>query len=115
MAFTPVIITGVFENPDGTPSSGTLCATPSVPLSNGAIEQSDSPICGLLDDTGSLIAQSGGPFTLNATNDAGTLPQGEFYIFTLKLDGQPIVEFNSPLLTDVGDTVTFISLQESAV
>lgn len=114
MSFTLVTITGAFVNSDDSPASGTLCATLSASLSNDGIEQSQEPVCGLLDPTGSLIAQNGKPFTLCATDDAGTIPQGYFYIFTLNLDGQSVVEFNAPVL-NANNPITFVQLQDNAV
>ena len=111
--FTAVTITGTFENADDSPCSGKVFATPNVAMSNDGAEQSTFPICGVLDDTGSLVTRSGDPFVLNSTNDADTLPQEAFYTFTLKIDGQDIMEFDAFVPTTTPQT--FISLQENAV
>lgn len=111
MSFTAITITGTFENPDGSVASGTFCAKPSAVLSNGSVEQSAAPICGVLNDAGQLVAQSGQPFVVNATNDSGTTPEGEYYTFTLQLDGQALIEFAAPLLTGGGNTITFAALR----
>lgn len=112
MSFTAITITGTFENPDGSLSSGTFCATPSASLTNGSANATAAPVCGVLNDSGAIVAQSGQPFVINATNDAGTLPEGEYYTFTLQLDGQDLIEFNAPLPTVAGNTYTFAQLQD---
>lgn len=113
MSFTAVTISGQFNNPDGTPASGTFCATPSAMLSNTGVEQADSPICGVLSDTGALVAQSGAAFIIKSTEDSGTLPVGEYYTFTLSIDGQSIIEFNAPL--PVTTPITFAALRALAL
>lgn len=113
MSFTPVTITGQWQEADGSPSSGVLYATPSTVLTNDGEEQSADPIRGVLDETGSLVTWSGDPFIINATEDADTLPAEAFYTFTLKLYGQDMVEFNA--IVPATSPQTFNDLQENAV
>jgi hypothetical protein len=86
MSFTKIALEGSFQNPDGSPASGTLCAVPDSSLRNydGSLEESQG-----------LTA-----FVINATDDTGTVPVGAFYTFTLKLDGQDVIEFSSPVPSD---------------
>jgi hypothetical protein len=103
MSFTKIALEGSFQNPDGSPASGTLCAVPDSSLRNydGSLEEmSNQSICGVLDASGRIVSQGLTAFVINATDDTGTVPVGAFYTFTLKLDGQDVIEFSSPVPSD---------------
>ena len=100
MSFTQVAIEGQFLGADGSPASGTICVTPNSALINSdavVSEQGTQPICGVLDSQGRIVAQNGQALVVAATDDVGTWPIGSAYTFTLTLDGQSIIEFESPV------------------
>ena len=100
MSFTMIALQGKFTNPDGTPASGTICATPTAMLENfspGVEPQTAEPVCGLLDAEGRIVGQNYQAMEITATDDPNTTPIGASYIFGLKLDGQPFVEFTTPV------------------
>ena len=103
MSFTMIALQAKFTNADGSPASGTVCATPNSHLENfdpGGEPQTMEPVCGLLDPNGRLVSQSYQSLVIAATDDPGTIPIGASYTFTIKLDGQDLVEFSSPLPSD---------------
>lgn len=97
MAFTQVTITGgPFLRPDGQPASGTITATLSEALTNGAEQVDPTPILGTLNALGMLVDDSGlSPFVLLATTDPATLPAGAVYGFVLDLDSAPVDPFTA--------------------
>lgn len=97
MSITPISIQGQLQNADGSPATGTIVATPNSLLANGAELYPTSPIAGLLNAEGQVVAQSMYALTVGATDDAGTTPAGSDYTFTIKLDGSPIQEFTAAI------------------
>lgn len=95
MAFTLITITGgPFTRPDGQPAQGTVTATLSERIQNGADVVEPTPITGTLDASGMLQNDTGlQPFTVEANNDPGTVPQGSTYEFVIETDGAPIDPF----------------------
>ncbi len=95
MAFTLVTITADELRPDGQPASGTLIATLSEQLVNGAEIVEPTPITGILQ-AGALTDDSATlPFQLEAVDDVGTSPTGAVYVFVLELDNAPLVTFTA--------------------
>ena len=104
MSFTMMAVQGLFTNPDGTPASGTLCITPNSAIENltaGESPQTMQPVCGLLNQFGRIVSQAYTALEVAATDDSGTTPIGSSYTFSLKLDGQSLVEFSTPVPHDV--------------
>lgn len=112
MPRTLVTVTGSFANSDGSPASGTLCAIPQVKSSFGTTTYSTEPICGIIDDTGTLLSQASQPFTLLASADAGQTPD-VLYRFELRLNGELVSVFKAL----VGDTtpIAFTALEAAQI
>ena len=112
--FTPVTVTGTWTNPDATAASGKVYATLSEALTNDGTTTAALAVCGVLDETGALMDRDGGPFELNATDDPGTTPEDAFYTFSVRIDGQDLLEFNAAL-PHASSPVALLTLQEDAV
>ena len=85
MTLSQIVITGTFLAPDGSPASGTVCATLSDEIVNGVDVIAPSPICGVLNSTGQLVTQGGLPFKLYANDDPASLPPGSTYSFVFQI------------------------------
>jgi hypothetical protein len=105
MAFTTITLTGQFYNPDGTPAHGTVTATLDTAITNSDHTIEPTPITGIINSTGQLVAVTGEPFTLTANNDSATLPTGTFSYFTVTTVGAApqsftaIIPYNAPSST----------------
>ena len=95
MSRTPISVQGILLGPDGEPATGTICATPSAPATNGATSYPAAPLCGLLDLDGRVVAQGYGALDILATDDEGTVPETLGYIFDVQIDGEDLYEFTS--------------------
>ena len=95
MAFTLVTITGDFVKPDGTPGQGTVTATLSEQMQNGAAVIEPTPVVGVLRQAGSLVNLSGLAFILEANDDPATTPVGSEYVFLIEVDSAPVSEFSA--------------------
>jgi hypothetical protein len=110
MAFTPVTLTGTYEDGAGGPLSGTLTITLSQVMSNGNV--TITPIARVvdLDDHGSFS------ITILANTDAETVPQGTWYEVTEQLTNadaqakQRDYSIQIPALLLDGDPVTSIDI-----
>jgi hypothetical protein len=102
MGFTKITLQMQMVNADGTAASGTVYITPTRTLTNGIVGSdtfiaSANAVAGAFDGAGRLVGVDGEAMTMNATDDSETLPIGSVYIFTIRIDGQGVVEFRSPL------------------
>lgn len=86
--FTPVTITGTYENPDGTSANGTITATLSSPLRNGVDQVTVMAFTGVVHDGQFVRDLSDAPFIAYATDDEGTVPTDATYAFVILLDDQ---------------------------
>jgi hypothetical protein len=94
MALTPVIITGTFTREDGSAATGTVTATLNEQIQNGTTVIEPTPILGELV-AGKLLNQAKTAFTVDANDDAVTVPPGSYYSFLIQLDNAPVREFNA--------------------
>lgn len=98
MAFTMVTVTATFLTPEGgEPAKGTVTATLNQVMRNGTTQIDPTPVAGVLNSLGELKLQSGGPFVLPATDDAGTTPPGCSYEWVIELDNAPTERFFAQL------------------
>ena len=113
---TPISIQGVFTDADGSPATGTICATPTAPTINGSGYYPAEPICGVFDTSGRIVSQAMLALQLLASDDTGNVPN-TVYTFALKLDGQDLVEFNAfvPLASTATDTAVVTVLNSNLV
>lgn len=95
MAFTLITITGQFEQADGTPAQGSVTATCSRALTNGALQVADSPEVGHLNSEGKLVNAADEAFKLAANDDAATEPTGTFYEFVVAVGNAPTRTFTA--------------------
>lgn len=95
MPFTLITVTAAFLRPDGQPAQGTVTATLSERIQNGAQSIDPTPIVGVLNAAGDLAATSGRPFVLEASNDPATVPPGAVYRFVVALDSAPVTSFQA--------------------
>ena len=93
MSFTTVTITATETRPNGEAAQGTITAQLTMQLVNGEDILDPTPILGVLNDEGELVAQSGGAFKLAANDDTATEPKGSRYQFTVNLDNAPVRSF----------------------
>jgi len=108
MAFTLVNVTGWFVSPSGTPATGSVTATLTKPMTNGATVVDCTPITVTLNDAGQLSG-----LVLAANDDAGTTPQETMYTFTLQLDHAAVQEFQATVSCST-PTVDFSALEQAA-
>jgi hypothetical protein len=96
MAFTLITITATFTRPDGQPAEGKVTATLSQQLRNGTTVLEPEPIVGVLNASGQLKDRTGElPFSLEANDDAGTLPAGSTYEFVPEIDSANLDPFTA--------------------
>jgi hypothetical protein len=95
VSFTTVTITSAETRPNGEAAQGTIAATLSEPITNGATTIDPTSILGELNSEGKLKAQSGAAFTLVANDDTGTTPEGSEYTFLIEIADAPVRSFKA--------------------
>ena len=84
MAFTSRTVTATYLNPDDSPATGSVTASLSATMANGADGVPCIPSTATLDGSGTAT------WTLLANDDSGTTPAGTFYSFDERIDGASI-------------------------
>ena len=98
MSFTLVTVTANELSPEaGKPVRGQVTATLMRAMKNGTVEVAPTPVVGAVNDSGELVLQSGKPFQLPATDDAGTEPSGVGYEWRIELGNARSRTFFAPL------------------
>lgn len=95
MALTLITITYTPFQHGETPTQGTVVATLSQTIQNGAVVASTDPFVGYFSETGTLVDDEGDVFDVPANDDVGTLPAGSFYTFVIEQDNARVRQFEA--------------------
>ncbi len=84
MAATPIIVTGEFLEPDGSPSAGSLTSSLTLPFSNGGVSYGGTRFTYF--DASGRLAQA-----LVANDDAGSAPSDSQWYCEVRVVGAPTI------------------------
>ncbi len=112
VSFTSITVTGSFERPNGEPAQGSVVAMLSTTIQNGTEIIDPTPVMGVLNSEGKLVAESLGPLPLAANDDAGTEPAGSTYRFVVELDNAPPRSFDAVVPHTASSGIVDISALE---
>lgn len=105
--FTPITVTGTYEDANGKALTGTVTATPSSTIQNE--NKTVSPVA----VKAKIVAGVLTGFVLKANDDSGTLPRGSSYTFKVQVAGSPLLEFKA-IVKHEPSTIDISELYESS-
>jgi hypothetical protein len=95
--FTYVTMVGQWRNPDGSPATGFVTASPQVPLVNGGVA-----IDGPVRVSFNPVTNGAVSFSLAATTDIGTAPAGVDYDIFVYIGGMMAEKYTTAIPSTVG-------------